>query len=81
MPDEIPKPAHRPAQAAQSGNPRWRLEPMDQNTPKRRELRTRNPIRPPDSKGDGRDILWLLAVAVALAAFVVACDQVAGALR
>lgn len=54
---------------------------MDPNSPHRRHMGARNPTRPPVRKGDGRDLAWLLAVALALSTFVVACDQLAGALR
>ena len=52
---------------------------MELKTHNRRELRTRNPIRPPDGKGGS--LAYLTAVAIALAALVVACDQLGAALR
>lgn len=54
---------------------------MDTNTPNRRELRTRNPVRPPETGTDGGSLAYLLAVALALATLVVACDLVGAALR
>lgn len=54
---------------------------MDTNTPNRRQMRTRNPVRPPATGTDGGSLAYLLAVALALATLVVACDLVGAALR